>query len=287
MNVLLLQEQLKQALIEDVGFGDRTTEAVVPAEQWVSGMVVAKEEGIMAGLSVFEQVMKLVDPRVEIEPVVKEGQCVKPGLPLLRVHGPARAILTGERVALNYVQRLSGIATQTRRAVDIVKPYGVKIADTRKTTPGLRMLEKYAVAVGGGINHRLRLDDAVLIKDNHIQAAGGIREAVRRVREKMGHTVFIEVETETLEQVQEAVALGVHGILLDNMTVAQLKEAVALIPPSIVSEASGNMRLEHLEEVAQTGVQVISIGWLTHSAPALDISLNLDGSVKKMKGETP
>ncbi|GGK21696.1 nicotinate-nucleotide diphosphorylase (carboxylating) [Caldalkalibacillus thermarum] len=281
MNVLLLQEQLKQALIEDVGFGDRTTEAVVPAEQWASGMVVAKEEGIMAGLPVFEQVMKLVDPRVEIEPVVKEGQCVKPGLPLLRVHGPARAILTGERVALNYVQRLSGIATQTRRAVDIVKPYGVKIADTRKTTPGLRMLEKYAVAVGGGINHRLRLDDAVLIKDNHIQAAGGIREAVRRVREKMGHTVFIEVETETLEQVQEAVALGVHGILLDNMTVAQLKEAVALIPPSIVSEASGNMRLEHLEEVAQTGVQVISIGWLTHSAPALDISLNLDGSVKK------
>ncbi|MDQ0340148.1 nicotinate-nucleotide pyrophosphorylase (carboxylating) [Caldalkalibacillus uzonensis] len=281
MNPLLLEEQLKQALSEDLGFGDRTTEAVVPEEQWASGVVMAKGKGVMAGLPVFERVMQLVDHRVEITPLVKEGERVEQGTSVIRIQGPTRAILTGERVALNFLQRLSGIATVTRQAVDLVKAYGTKIADTRKTTPGLRMLEKYAVTVGGGINHRLRLDDAVLIKDNHIHAAGGLSEAVHRVREKMGHTIFIEVETETLAQVKEAVALKVNGILLDNMTVPQLKEAVALIPTSIISEASGNMRLDHLEAVAQTGVQVISIGWLTHSAPSLDLSLNLDGSIKK------
>jgi nicotinate-nucleotide pyrophosphorylase (carboxylating) len=178
------------------------------------------------------------------------------------------------------LQRLSGVATVTRKAVRLAEPYGVKIADTRKTTPGLRMLEKYAVTQGGGYNHRLRLDDAVLIKENHIQAAGGISQAVQRVRAKLGHAVLIEVEAETLDQVKEAVNQKVHAILLDNMTPQQLKEAVSLIPPAIVSEASGNITLDNLAQVAQTGVQVVSIGWLTHSAPALDISLILDGAIK-------
>lgn len=285
MNWLLLEEQLKQALMEDIGFGDRTTEAIVAEDLTGEGLFIAKQGGVIAGLPVVEKVMQLVDPRVRLTCLVREGEEVVKGTALARIAGPVRAILSGERVALNFLQRLSGIATVTKKAVMLAEPYGVKVTDTRKTTPGLRQLEKYAVRQGGGFNHRFRLDDAVLIKDNHIQAAGGITQAVKRVRERLGHTVFIEVETETLEQVAEAVQLKVNAILLDNMTPEQLKEAVRLIPPEMISEASGNITLDNLEEVAQSGVQVISIGWLTHSAPAMDISLVLDGALKNpMKG---
>lgn len=280
MNWLLLEEQLKQALMEDIGFGDRTTEAIVAEDLTGEGLFIAKQGGVVAGLPVVEKVMQLVDPRVRLTCLVREGEEVVKGTALARIAGPVRAILSGERVALNFLQRLSGIATVTKKAVMLAEPYGVKVTDTRKTTPGLRQLEKYAVRQGGGFNHRFRLDDAVLIKDNHIQAAGGITQAVKRVRERLGHTVFIEVETETLEQVAEAVQLKVNAILLDNMTPEQLKEAVRLIPPEMISEASGNITLDNLEEVAQSGVQVISIGWLTHSAPAMDISLVLDGALK-------
>lgn len=280
MNWLLLEEQLKQALMEDIGFGDRTTEAIVAEDLTGEGLFIAKQGGVIAGLPVVEKVMQLVDPRVRLTCLVREGEEVVKGTALARIAGPVRAILSGERVALNFLQRLSGIATVTKKAVMLAEPYGVKVTDTRKTTPGLRQLEKYAVRQGGGFNHRFRLDDAVLIKDNHIQAAGGITQAVKRVRERLGHTVFIEVETETLEQVAEAVQLKVNAILLDNMTPEQLKEAVRLIPPEMISEASGNITLDNLEEVAQSGVQVISIGWLTHSAPAMDISLVLDGALK-------
>lgn len=280
VNWLVVEEQLKQALIEDIGFGDRTTEAIVEEEATGEGVIMAKQRGVVAGLPIAAKVMHLVDPRVRLNCLVKEGEEVERGTVIARIAGPIRAILTGERVALNYLQRLSGIATVTREAVRLAQPYGVKVADTRKTTPGLRLLEKYAVRQGGGFNHRFRLDDAVLIKENHVQAAGGITPAVKRVRERLGHTVFIEVETETLEQVAEAARLKVNAILLDNMTPQQLKEAVRLIPPEIISEASGNITLDNLVEVARTGVQVISIGWLTHSAPALDMSLVLDGAVK-------
>lgn len=280
MNPLWLEEQLKQALMEDIGFGDRTTLAVVDAQHVSQAALIFKEGGVVAGLPVLEKVMQLVDPEVKVQCFCHDGTEVEQGAVVATLTGPTRAILTGERVALNFLQRLSGIATVTRQAVRLAEPYGVKIVDTRKTTPGLRMLEKYAVTQGGGFNHRLRLDDAVLIKENHIRAAGGISQAVQRVREKLGHTVFIEVEVETLTQVKEAVGLNVNAILLDNMPPHQLREAVALIPSGMVSEASGNITLDNLVEVAQTGVQVISIGWLTHSAKALDISLTLDGAIK-------
>lgn len=280
MNPLWLEEQLKQALMEDIGFGDRTTLAVVDAQHVSQAALIFKEGGVVAGLPVLEKVMQLVDPEVKVQCFCHDGTEVEQGAVVATLTGPTRAILTGERVALNFLQRLSGIATVTRQAVRLAEPYGVKIVDTRKTTPGLRMLEKYAVTQGGGFNHRLRLDDAVLIKENHIRAAGGISQAVQRVREKLGHTVFIEVEVETLTQVKEAISLNVNAILLDNMPPHQLREAVALIPSGMVSEASGNITLDNLVEVAQTGVQVISIGWLTHSAKALDISLTLDGAIK-------
>lgn len=285
MNPLLLDEIIQRALHEDLGFGDRTTLAIVPEGDESRGSVLAKQHGVVAGLPVFKRVMHLLDPTVQITQVVEEGESVQPGTVVLRIEGPTRSILSGERVALNFLQRLSGIASITRQAVDKVKGYPTKITDTRKTTPGLRMLEKYAVTVGGGVNHRLRLDDAVLIKDNHIQAAGSLQAAVNKVKERMGHTVFIEVEAETMAQVQEAIQAGVNGILLDNMSLDQLREAVNMIPSHIVTEASGGVRLEQLEAVAETGVQLISLGWLTHSAPALDFSLNLEGSVKNRRTE--
>lgn len=280
MNTLLVDEIVKNALLEDIGYGDRTTEAIVITDESKTATMYAKQDGVIAGLPVVKRVFTLVDSNVQFTPQVNDGDFVQAGDVIGTLVGSIRSILTGERIALNFLQKMSGIATVTYRAVQSVRGTEVKITDTRKTTPGLRMFEKYAVKVGGGTNHRLRLDDAVMIKDNHIAAAGSISEAVKRVRENVGHMVVIEVETESLEQVKEAVDANVDVIMLDNMSPERIREALTVIPAHIVTEASGGVTLETLPSIAQTGVDVVSIGWLTHSAPALDISLNVDGSLK-------
>lgn len=280
MNIILLRELVKQALNEDIGFGDRTTEAIIAPEAEANGTLLVKQAGVIAGLGVVREVFDQVDRDVRFTPSVQDGDEVNQGQVIAQLQGRTRSILTGERVALNYLQRMSGIASVTQQAAQEVAPYGAHIVDTRKTTPGLRMLEKYAVQVGGGFNHRLRLDDGILIKDNHIAAAGSMTKAVQKVREYIGHMVQIEVETENIEQVQEAVKNNVDVILLDNMSIELLREAVSIIPETITTEASGGLQLGGLAAVAQTGVNVLSLGWLTHSTPAMDISLNIEGSVK-------
>jgi nicotinate-nucleotide pyrophosphorylase (carboxylating) len=222
---------------------------------------------------VLTRVFYLVDPRVQVKPVINEGDAVKKGDIIATIEGPSRSILSGERVALNLIQHMSGIATATSKAVEAVRGTAARITDTRKTTPGLRVLEKYAVKAGGGANHRFNLADGVLIKDNHIKAAGGITEAVTMTRGNIPHTLKIEVETETMEQVREAVAAGADIIMLDNMTNEQMAEAVKYIDGRAQTEASGNMGERDLLSVAKTGVDIISIGSLTHTVKALDISL--------------
>nr|WP_054951489.1 carboxylating nicotinate-nucleotide diphosphorylase [Numidum massiliense] len=260
-------------LNEDIGWGDVTTEAIVPEEAVGEAIVRAKADGLVAGLPIAAAVFRELDPHMTWTEAVCEGDNVQAGQELVQLKGKARAILTGERVALNLLQRLSGIATTTRAAVQAVEDTDCLILDTRKTTPGLRLLEKYAVKVGGGRNHRFSLADAVMVKDNHIAFAGGIEEAVHRVRRSVGPTVKIEVEAETLAQVREALAAGVDIIMLDNMDVETMREAVRLIASRALSEASGGLKPESVARVARTGVSAISLGWLTHSARALDISL--------------
>lgn len=275
MNPIWLEETLRRSLDEDIGYGDLTTEAIVPADSEARGKIVAKAAGRIAGTEAAMLTFRLLDPNVELHLCAPDGTDVQAGDTILELRGPAAAVLLGERVALNFLQHLSGIASATASAVRAVAPYATRIADTRKTTPGLRALEKYAVRVGGGSNHRLGLDDAVLIKDNHLAVAGGVGEAVRRVRERVGHLVKIEVEVETLTQVDEAITAQVDTIMLDNMDLETMREAVIRIDHRALVEASGNMRLEHIAEVAATGVDIISMGWLTHSAPVLDMSLRL------------
>lgn len=265
---------IRAALAEDVGRGDITTQAVVPEGAALEAIIVAREAGRIAGLEICLETFRLLDPRIRAAACVTDGRDVDAGAPLARVGGSARAILTGERVALNLLGHLSGIATATATAVCRVGAHRARIADTRKTTPGLRLLEKYAVRMGGGVNHRMGLDDGVLIKDNHIAVAGGVREAVARARAGANHLMRIEVECDTLDQVREAVSAGVDAVLLDNMTPGQLAEAVALVQGRATVEASGGIRLEDIEAVAAAGVDLISIGWLTHSAPALDVGLD-------------
>ena len=241
-----------------------------------NGRILAKAPGRIAGVPVAELTFRLLDPEVHIDVISPDGRDVQPGDVILRICGPATGVLMGERVALNFLQHLSGIASATALAAEAARPYGARIVDTRKTTPGLRALQKYAVRVGGGLNHRMGLDDAVLIKENHLAVAGSIKEAVLRVREHVGHLVKIEVEVETLAQVDEALAAQVDAILLDNMDAKTMQEAVTRIDGQAIVEASGNMTLERIPEVAATGVDIISMGWLTHSAPALDLSLQLE-----------
>ena len=273
IDFMKVDEIIYAALDEDMPFGDITTEYTVPADRISEGRLIAKEDGVIAGLPVFTRVFELIDPDVEIELLKADGDKVYKGDLIATLKGPSRAILKGERVGLNLVQRMSGTATLTRRFVDLVKDYDVKIADTRKTTPGLRYLEKYAVRVGGGSNHRFSLSDGVLIKDNHIAAAGGITAAVSSVRANIPHTVKIEVETETLDMVIEAVAVKADIIMLDNMTNEMMAEAVKYIDGRALTEESGDMNEERVSSVAATGVDIISIGKLTHSVKSLDISL--------------
>jgi nicotinate-nucleotide pyrophosphorylase (carboxylating) len=265
---------IEAALAEDLGPGDVTTEAIVPAGAKGEGVILAKAEGILAGLPIAGEVFRRVEPGIQFTPEAQDGEPVAPGQVVARLAGPLRGLLTAERVALNFLCRLSGIATLTSRYVEAVALYPAVILDTRKTTPGWRALEKYAVRCGGGQNHRMGLYDMVLIKDNHIAAAGSLAEAVRRARAS-GAKLAIEVEVRTLEELEEALALGVERVLLDNMDLATLREAVKRARGRAKLEASGGITLENVAAVAATGVDYISVGALTHSAPALDLSLEL------------
>ena len=266
---------LRRALEEDFGPGDITTEACVPLHTPARGRFIAKAPGVICGVEILSRVFALLDPAAQVTQRVSDGDRVEAGAVIAEIHGPARSILSGERLALNLLCHLSGIATQTAEAVAQVAGTGAKICDTRKTTPGLRVLEKYAVRTGGGVNHRFGLFDGVLIKDNHIVAAGGISPAVEAARRLCPHTIKIEVETESLKQVEEALIAGADIIMLDNMDLSTMGEAVSLINGRCLTEASGNMGDKDLKAVAETGVDFISIGALTHTVRILDISLKL------------
>ncbi|MBI4410469.1 MAG: carboxylating nicotinate-nucleotide diphosphorylase [Gemmatimonadetes bacterium] len=272
---LTYEALVRRALREDLGrAGDLTTDALI-ADRHVEARIVVREAGRVAGLPVAAAAFRLLDATVAFEACTSEGCDVAPGTTLARLRGPARPILAAERTALNFLGRLCGIATATARAVAAVQGTRARIACTRKTTPGLRALEKYAVRLGGGANHRFGLDDGVLIKDNHLRLAGSLAAAVERVRLRVGHMVKIEVEVDSLEQLRQAAALGVDAVLLDNFGVAELREAVRLAEGKVLLEASGGITLEDVAQVAATGVHVISLGWLTHSAPALDVALEV------------
>ncbi len=273
MNILGLDEFLLAALREDIGTGDITTDSCVPASSRSRGEFRAKKDGIICGIGVLLRTFELLDKSVLITPKANDGDRVRKGSVIASIEGPSRSILTGERVSLNLLQHMSGIATAAAEAAAKTKGTHARIADTRKTIPGLRVLEKYAVKVGGGSNHRFNLSDGVLIKDNHIVAAGGIKEAVEAVRKNIPHTLKIEVETENLEQIDEALEAGADIIMLDNMTIDEMRAAVSHISARALTEASGNMGERDIAEVAGTGVDIISIGALTHSVKALDISL--------------
>lgn len=275
LNMALVDESVARALAEDVGTGDITTLLTVPAGVEAFGEFIAMQAGVLAGMPVVERVFHQVEPCIGVTPLVGEGQRFEAGAVLAEVRGDARGILNAERVALNFLQRLSGIATLTAQFVEEVRDLPVRICDTRKTTPGLRYLERYAVRMGGGYNHRFGLYDAVLIKDNHIAVCGGITQAVQRARQVLPHTMKVEVECTTLAQVAEALEAGVDIILLDNMSPEQLREAVRLAKGRVLLEASGGVNLQTVRAIAETGVDAISVGALTHSAPAIDIKLEV------------
>jgi nicotinate-nucleotide pyrophosphorylase (carboxylating) len=274
--MLSLDKLIEQALLEDIHTGDITTQALIPADSRATARLIAKEELTLAGLFVAEKVFKRLYADVEFIPGQAEGAQAAKGALIATVRGSAAELLMGERVALNLLQRLSGIATLTSRYVAAVAGTGARIVDTRKTTPGLRELEKYAVRVGGGINHRTGLYDGILIKENHIAATGGIGEAIKRARNYIPHTLKIEIETETLAQVDEALESGADIIMLDNMSLADMRSAVAAIAGRALVEASGGVNLETVRAIAETGVDIISVGALTHSARAMDITMLLD-----------
>jgi nicotinate-nucleotide pyrophosphorylase (carboxylating) len=276
-NNLLINDLIELALREDLLFGDITTDTVVPENHRSKAYITAKSSGIIAGLPLAEHIFKRFDPEIEFIYLKNDGDKVQSGENIAIIEGQTRAILKAERTVLNFLQRLSGIATRTYNLRELVRDLPVRIVDTRKTTPGHRILEKYAVRVGGGQNHRMGLFDAVLIKDNHIEAAGSITQAVKNARTSLPHTVKIEVETETLEQVQEALDAGADIIMLDNMDYETMRKAVEIINGRAIVEASGGINEQTIRQVAETGVNVISIGSLTHSVKALDISLNIQG----------
>ncbi|MDR6727182.1 nicotinate-nucleotide pyrophosphorylase (carboxylating) [Paenibacillus amylolyticus] len=274
-----LIEQIKSWLREDVGAGDVTSSVTIPAGHQSKAVIHAKDNGIIAGINVAELVFQVVDPALVFKPLVQDGDLVTTGTILAEVEGSTHRLLTGERLALNLLQRMSGIATRTRSYVEAIEGLATKLVDTRKTTPGHRLLEKYAVRVGGGSNHRFGLYDAVMIKDNHIKGSGGITAAVERARAAIPHTMTIEVETEDLNQVREALQAGADIIMLDNMHPDRMREAVAIIreqSPHVKVEASGNVSLKTIRGIAESGVDVISVGRLTYSFESLDISLDLN-----------
>lgn len=278
-----LAELVALALREDVGRGDVTTGAAIPDGQHARAEIVARSPGVVAGTACVVEVYRQLDATVRVDVVTPDGTPISPGHVIARVSGLARSVLTGERVALNFLGRLSGIATLTRKFVEAVAGTGVRIADTRKTTPGYRALERSAVRAGGGVNHRFGLDDAVLVKSNHVVAAGSLERALEAVREGRRLGLFTEVEATTLEEIEAAVAARPDRIMLDNMPVAAMREAVSRIRATelrgVEIEASGGVTLENVAEIARTGVDLISVGSLTHSAPALDVALRIREAV--------
>jgi nicotinate-nucleotide pyrophosphorylase (carboxylating) len=273
---MVYRDIVKRALLEDIGRGgDLTTEAIVSPEDTATASLIARAPGRIAGMEVAREAFLSLDPSLKIDIQLADGMDAQKGDTLAVIQGAARPILTGERTALNFLARLSGIATVTRDIIACIAPHPARVVCTRKTTPGLRILEKYAVRAGGGSNHRFGLDDAVLIKDNHIVVAGGVADAIRRVRNHVGHMVKIEVEVDTLEQLETALKERIDAVLLDNMTPPVLSEAVRMVNKTILTEASGGITPQTAGAIAATGVDLISIGWLTHSAPALDLSLDL------------
>jgi nicotinate-nucleotide pyrophosphorylase (carboxylating) len=266
---------VEQALMEDIGTGDITTESIIPYDLKAKGIIKAKEEGIIAGLGIAELVFKKLNPEITFQAKIKDGIKVFPGEILAEITGPAQTILKGERIALNFLQRMSGIATTTYQFCQEVKDFPVHITDTRKTTPGLRILEKYAVRIGGGYNHRFGLYDEVLIKDNHLVIVGGVKAAISSIRKRISHTMKIEVEVENLSQLQEALEMQADIIMLDNMDLDIIRKAVKMAKNKALIEASGGITLEKVKEIAQTGVDLISVGALTHSVKSLDINMEI------------
>ena len=273
---LLIADGVRAALKEDLGrAGDITSAATIPADAVATADLVARKAGVLAGLDVARLAFLEVDAAIRFTAMAKDGDRLAAGAVVATVEGPARAVLSAERVALNFLCHLSGIATATAAFVDKVKHTSARISDTRKTTPGLRAFEKYAVRCGGGMNHRFGLDDAILIKDNHIAVAGGVIAAIRAARAAAGHLVKIEIEIDTLDQLVEAMVEGPDAVLLDNMAPDALREAVQLVAGRAVTEASGNVTLATVGQIAETGVDMISSGWITHSAPILDLALDV------------
>jgi nicotinate-nucleotide pyrophosphorylase (carboxylating) len=264
---------IRCALEEDIGPGDVTTAAVLTEQETGTGHAVAKADLVMAGIAIFRETFLFLDPDVRFTKCLEDGCEIMRGEVMAELSGKLTSILTAERTALNFLQRMSGIATTTRRYVQVVAGTSARILDTRKTAPGLRVLDKYAVRIGGGLNHRFALYDGVLIKDNHVTAAGGITPAIQRARQKISHTLKIEVEVKNIDDVREALAAGADAILLDNMATEAMSEAVRLIGGMVPVEASGNVTLANVRQIAETGVDFISVGALTHSASAADISL--------------
>ncbi|NLM75034.1 MAG: carboxylating nicotinate-nucleotide diphosphorylase [Clostridiaceae bacterium] len=276
LDMALVDDIIMRALKEDMPMGDITTDSIVDPHAACTARLIAKEAGVLAGLQVFERVFRIFDPQIYIETYCSDGEKVEAGTLIMHLSGNTRAMLKAERTALNLLQRMSGIATETSKFVEALRAYSTKIVDTRKTAPGIRYLDKYAVRAGGGTNHRYCLSDGILIKDNHIKAAGSIKEAVERARAAAPHTIKIEVETETLQQVKEAVEAGADIIMLDNMTTDEMKKAVDYINGRALTEASGNVTLDKAVDIAKTGVDLISSGSLTHSVKAMDISLKFE-----------
>ena len=272
----LIKPIIDYALREDIGSGDITTNSIIPIDLQSTATLTAKSTGIIAGITVAEYIFKLLDPNITLKAFVQDGQSVNKGELILEITGSYRTLLTGERLALNFMQRMSGIATMTHNCVKELFGTKAQILDTRKTAPGLRLLDKYAVLMGGGTNHRIGLYDMVLLKDNHIKIAGGITNAIAQVKKHNIKSLKIEVETTTIDQVQEALTQGADIIMLDNMSTQMMTQCVKLIGDQAKIEASGNMTIERLKEVAKTGIDFISIGALTHSVIAFDISMNIE-----------
>jgi nicotinate-nucleotide pyrophosphorylase (carboxylating) len=272
---LIIEPIVRAALLEDLGrAGDITTDAIVPQGAEVEAVIAARQPGVIAGLDAALLAFELVDPTLEIARLCADGERISRGEVVARISGPARGVLAAERTALNFLSRMSGIATATRSLADAVAGTTAKIVCTRKTTPGLRVLEKQAVRLGGGANHRFGLDDAMLIKDNHIALVGGVRPALERAKRHAGHLVKIELEVDTLDQLAEALEVGVDAVLLDNMTPETMRRAVMMVDGRAITEASGRINLESAPAIAATGVDLISSGWITHSAPILDVGLD-------------
>lgn len=271
----IIENHIKAALEEDIGFGDITTDYLVSDEDMITAYLNTREDGILCGIDILKKVFKTLSRRVMIASYFEDGDSIKAGDTIAKISGPARYILTGERTALNYIQRLSGIATETNKYQKAIEPHKASITDTRKTTPGFRLFEKYAVKTGGAKLHRFNLSDCVMLKDNHIKFAGSIKEAVAKIRENLSHAHKIEVECDTIEQVKEALKSKVDIIMLDNMSIEQMQECVFVVGNKALIEASGNVTLETVNEIAATGVHIISSSALVAKAKTLDIALDM------------